>query len=918
MFLWLVLFASNAMAYNSYLEYIRGSTTNFCFDNDNILWGDVSTLYQTTLPTSLGGSGGQTLNNSYGFNNASASSVGASIASLISFSATGFLRVAVDFLIMLDLCNGFFVMPYYEELTFAAGSVTLQNAGSNASYAANGTRVYTATDIPYRFQCSDPGKRGFDVTLCQKFPDFAVDPSQIDQINGYMKSAMANIANGFNKGYSNGQTISAPGSSFSNYLICGNAGNPTSFPPPSGATPQFAFDLQANMTQAVCFLPLPPVAFNMQAFYYFNENASRINLCIGTNILIPMVLGCTGVAPPISNLVVDYNLANYIAGTRCEYLITGRTDLQSLGRNLPDGSFARFLQSDMHVTSTVVGCIQDLLARSIVPYQTGMTMQTPYFSELQASLNNIVVSALVLYLVVTGIKIIGSPQPMKRTEIIMTLFKYAMVVFFATSDVWSTGTYFGSGSDAGLYKAMMRIPETIGSIFMDALSSVDYLGRCTMPTAGLGLGDDWPATAPSFDLADYLSTFATEPNGMTFTVPTSTPCTNGSNPLYTSNNTPSGSYNANLPQPGVVYQTTGVVSSSNGCVVRTTIWDLIDCKVVNYLNFGNCKYSYADFILIWMIGASGIAMFVDQMTIIATQGLSGISATEMMLHPLFFFSFSIVLTMIFLVIFKYVHIFLISAFIVTVLVLIAPIMMVFSLFGATKAMFQKWYKLMLGYLIYPGLLFAFFCLMMTAMDALFFGYVPMISAGQTLANITINDVNNVCQGNLSASAYCMGQAGNGAIYDPCTASEDTLNTFTQEVNIIFTKFRILKLPSSLSDVSQIGAMLSKLIFFAGIFYLFAQTVAETLAGLCGLQRLSQDNMAMGSFNFMNMRNSVADSMSKARKAAFGAATSAGKAGMRNIQNSRDGVKGKVARSQGFQKAYNSKLPKIPGMGGGGE
>ena len=55
------------------------------------------------------------------------------------------------------------------------------------------------------------------------------------------------------------------------------------------------------------------------------------------------------------------------------YFLSSRSDLNSLGRainsNVTDNNYSSvglFLQSDLHILSTVIGCIQDLLTKIVV------------------------------------------------------------------------------------------------------------------------------------------------------------------------------------------------------------------------------------------------------------------------------------------------------------------------------------------------------------------------------------------------------------------------------------------------------------------------------------------------------------------------------------------------------------------------
>jgi type IV secretion system protein VirB6 len=156
----------------------------------------------------------------------------------------------------------------------------------------------------------------------------------------------------------------------------------------------------------------------------------------------------------------------------------------------------------------------------------------------------------------------------------------------------------------------------------------------------------------------------------------------------------------NIAAVGSIVHTAGSTDNS----VKMTVWDLIDCRVINYLNMGTCNYSFAGLIAIWSITA-----------LILVSGIGFVLCIAM-----FIYSF-----MLLKIIFKFTHIFILSMFSITILVAVSPIMITFALFDFTKGIYETWFKMLLGYTIYPGLHFAFIALMLATFDNIYFGNLKL-------------------------------------------------------------------------------------------------------------------------------------------------------------------------------------------------
>ena len=140
-------------------------------------------------------------------------------------------------------------------------------------------------------------------------------------------------------------------------------------------------------------------------------------------------------------------------------------------------------------------------------------------------------------------------------------------------------------------------------------------------------------------------------------------------------------------------------NDGNTIKIRMSVWDYLDCLFANYMTFNSCSYTTSSMIPVLFI-STGL-----------WSGLTGFMISIMMLvYCICFLA----------VIFKFFHIALLSLFAITILVVVSPIMVCFVLFDTTKNMTSSWFKSLIGYLLYPGLLFAFLVLMLSVFDSIFY------------------------------------------------------------------------------------------------------------------------------------------------------------------------------------------------------
>jgi len=597
---------------------------------------------------------------------------------LLSFSPASIfalVAIGVEYLIMLDICTNAYIIAPHEYANLMLGYTCDPKKSNGSVKFVQGDKPLpplTAVDVPFFYHCDpkyDPDTGG---PLSSNDADYK---EKLDNTYGYMQEASPYCTNQYGKlvgidaksasgsglpgdapkdlkELSSGHVLVYHTSTWERifgrngdwtdafeFLIHGFASQHASCTFQKGGT---LFDITGN-SKGKGF-------FELIGYYRFNSNIGKVQLCVGAPYtLFPIRVGCTYVPPPVS--LVDVPNLNVGEGTRCEYFSKGRTDLKTLGLyinkdGVPDDqlgnkkSVSNFLMSEMHITSTTVGCVLDLLERVFV----NPSSETGFFSEIQKNLKKIVLAAITLYLCLTGIKIMSSGGALKRSDYLMFAIKIALVVYFTLGNAWFA--IDEKGNKVGIYYGIIDGSQQIASYFMEAQNMSDPLGHCRF----------------KYGNEQLLS-------------------------------------QRNIAAVSEIAPTAG----SNG-YVKMTVWDLIDCRVINYLNMGTCNYSFAGLIAIWSITA-----------LILVSGIGFVLCIAM-----FIYSF-----MLLKIIFKFTHIFILSMFSITILVAVSPIMITFALFDFTKGIYDTWFKMLLGYTIYPGLHFAFIALMLATFDNIYFGDLKM-------------------------------------------------------------------------------------------------------------------------------------------------------------------------------------------------
>ncbi|MBS0236128.1 MAG: type IV secretion system protein [Proteobacteria bacterium] len=702
---------------------------------------------------------------------------------LLAIMALTFL---VEGKVVEDVCNNVYIMNPHEWLNIELNKIPQNNTSSQSgknmgctydavgqTWANNAPGALTQTDVPYFYTC-DPN---LNTTSGTQVNPGDTNANMIGSFWGYAGSGST---------YCNNSAVTTTVLDKMKDKIGGivlvDTGNEAyrSFNARTRCNPQADGVTPVVMKAGTSYMMRGTIELN--AYYKFDTSEGKTYICVAAPRLItPVRIGCSFVAPPTETPQLDRDLLDYISGTRCEYFLYGRKDLRGLGESLSETDEAShtgvpvkgFLKSDMHLTSTTVGCIKDMLIRVFIsPVSMEGTQQIPFFGRVQNNLRQIVFAVLVLYVTLIGIKIMSAAQQPSRGDYIMFVVKFALVVYFTTAGAW----YSINGNQvSGLLPAIMGAAEEFGDIFLQAQNTNDPVGFCNYKYNG----------------KQILS------QG-TFPIPAG------------------GEGTAGLPY------------------VQMTIWDLIDCKVINYVNMGSCSYTLTGLFSVWFIGSAFWA------------GGSG-------------FIFSIVCfiytLMLMFIIFRFAHIYIMSLFVLAVLTLISPIILCFALFEATKQIFQTWIKMILGYMLYPALLMAFVALMLATFDAAFYGTIlqpgETISintdpCAQTLQNAA--GETTVAGQRINDSARCVTYRNymNKAGVEPCSISPSSLSAnMLEEVDWKIIKFHVMKR----EYIDLYMKSMLKLMLFAILFYFFLGSVAQFLEILVGVQSLS--GLAIGGMSALS-------------------------------------------------------------------
>lgn|GEM_PF-4017124 len=674
-------------------------------------------------------------------------------ASIFSFGIAAAI-FAWEITALTDTCTNTFIMQPHEYVNFKNGWVTVQGKNNINPCAVS------RDDVPYYFQCNNPGAYGYNKEACYGAPASGSCNCQV--VGNTCSCTLPDNSTriGTPPGYclARSANVGAIAVGYDGPLPAHDTNGSAPFRPAQ------TYTLKPNdISSRSAMSKMGKILYS-----YFQQDPMRggIQACVASpNTIPPVYIGCAPIAPPaLPQTMPD----TYYNDTRCLYVSSSRKDLISLASTLGETdstghsstSVSRFLSGSMHMTSTVVGCIKDLMIKVIaIPY-TVTGGSTGFLAKVQSGMQSMVYAMLSLYVALVGIKIMSSAHELRRGEYIMFLVKFALVAYFITPSSWyqvdATNTV---GGTSGLFPALIFGAEQMAAFMTDALNAGDPIGMCR------------------YQMADGTQ-------------------------LLTERLTSGAGAGGNI------------TATAGYSAVKLSIWDFFDCKLLNYLNFGSCNYTFKGLMSVWMIA---LCMCFSVVAILL--------AIIMIIYCV----------MMVKIVFKLVSMFVLSAIIISVLVLLSPFFIACSLFSFTKGMFDTWMKKLFAYMLYPALLTGALCLILAVADAVYNGtYTGSSISILTSSSLSQSDqIVTMCAGNNGL--FCKTVQRIGA---PCTSSIGSITdkfTYTQQVGIKPMTYGIKALlPSVVIDYCKVLMPLMLIMVLFSSLFSSIISVVESIAGVHGL------------------------------------------------------------------------------------
>ena len=498
------------------------------------------------------------------------------------------------------------------------------------------------------------------------------------------------------------------------------------------------------------------------AFAFYKNLSGSIRLCAGSmGGGLPYIIGCTAIPKPGEIPAWDQGWVSGISNTRCMYLINNRSDLISLGNSLgslPEDSnnyaMKKFLVSDWHIFSTILGCTKDFMIQ-IFQHPN----EKSSFEKIQDNFKPLVMVVISLYIALFAINVLMSGGT-SIAEVLLGIFKISLIY-----------TVVSTPLIAKFFPSLLHLPEAIADIFMNASNRL-------------------------FDPASYCHFTLNERNILSHRIVTQ----------------------GDIATHGV----------ANG--VLLSFWDLMDCKIGSYLNFGTCGYSPGSMMAIWMISSAFWATGVGVLLAMA----------------LFMYCFVLCK-----IVFRIVYIFLLSFFIITILCILSPLFLLFSLFDITHAMYERWAQSLLVYVLYPGTMFVIVAVIFSLLNFIYYGDLGESgSISERCSNVN--------------SPYCLTMqrviADKGPDYHPCASTNEgdifTLFQSTESAG----SFAVQALHQDLLD-DYFHAVI-KMLMICAIFYMVLETLLRYIEVVLGISsNLSAFSSVLG-FDLFKAALKKAQSMSK--------------------------------------------------------
>ena len=176
---------------------------------------------------------------------------------------------------------------------------------------------------------------------------------------------------------------------------------------------------------------------------YYSIEGGKMKVCAAElipGVPLPIKYGCHHTASPGEGVGVK-GFVESLGISYCRFLFSGRGDLKALGDKLesanPNNNDSRmistvnFLKGEWHFASTIIGCMDDMIAKMFRTKRDDTPLDgTSFFKSVQSNFKPIIQAALVLYFCMIGFTLITSGQQLQKSQFMKYIITLTIVVYF--------------------------------------------------------------------------------------------------------------------------------------------------------------------------------------------------------------------------------------------------------------------------------------------------------------------------------------------------------------------------------------------------------------------------------------------------------------------------------------------------------
>jgi type IV secretory pathway VirB6-like protein len=239
-------------------------------------------------------------------------------------------------------------------------------------------------------------------------------------------------------------------------------------------------------------------SFDPSAQYTFIVNQVGNNLCVFTNTDIgPMIAGCKPYVIPPPPAPSSPSSSSCFSTTAC----TANASTNS--------------KAFWSVSGKIVECVQDVISAVFIGTNPSCASLS-FLGGLQQGLRQAVLIALVLYVVLFGLKIVTSGEEVKKSEFFLFILKFALVLYFSVGII-GPGGQLQSGLSEYVYPGGVAAMTSFANFVMTAANTD---GLCYYDPNTYASGYSYLAVWDALDcrVAYYLGLYLVNTSGPTSSV----------------------------------------------------------------------------------------------------------------------------------------------------------------------------------------------------------------------------------------------------------------------------------------------------------------------------------------------------------------------------------------------------------------